>query len=364
MRVTGVLAIAVLAVPGSAVVAAPAVAATPVTCGATVTGAAVLTADLTCAGDGVTLAGDATLDLRGHTLAGPGRTTATTGITVTGIGDARVVGGRLSGWGTGVGERAVEDPDEVSTLTADRVTFSGNGTAVNAAGSVPYGSRNRTYDVRRGAFTGNDRGISALFTRVRVRQAAFDRNGTAASVIAGGLDVAASAFTRNRKAVECDESGCALTRNVLAGNATTVTSMFFSDVTLTENTVSGSDVGYATIDPFGPGTLTRNVFAGNTVAVRIGEGRVTATGNVFTGNRRAVVADGTAPDELSRADLVGNRFTRNGDAVDLLIAASLKDNSATRNTGWGLHAPNATDLGGNTASGNGRSPQCVGVVCP
>lgn len=42
------------------------------TCGSTVTGYAILTSDLTCAsGNGVTLTGDATLDLGGYTLTGP-----------------------------------------------------------------------------------------------------------------------------------------------------------------------------------------------------------------------------------------------------------------------------------------------------
>jgi hypothetical protein len=34
-----------------------------------------------------------------------------------------------------------------------------------------------------------------------------------------------------------------------------------------------------------------------------------------------------------------------------------------QNARWGIHAPGAIDLGGNTARGNGNEPQCVGVVC-
>ena len=42
---------------------------------------------------------------------------------------------------------------------------------------------------------------------------------------------------------------------------------------------------------------------------------------------------------------------------------SIGGNSARNNTGWGINAPGATDLGGNTARHNGNEPQCVGVVC-
>ena len=43
---------------------------------------------------------------------------------------------------------------------------------------------------------------------------------------------------------------------------------------------------------------------------------------------------------------------------------SIGGNDARNNTGWGIYAPGATDLGGNTAAHNGNQPQCVGVVCP
>jgi parallel beta-helix repeat protein len=47
-----------------------------------------------------------------------------------------------------------------------------------------------------------------------------------------------------------------------------------------------------------------------------------------------------------------------------MAGTSLSGNSARKNTRWGIHAPGAVDLGGNTASGNGNQPQCVGVACP
>ncbi|MBO9555960.1 hypothetical protein [Cellulomonas sp.] len=61
-----------------------------------------------------------------------------------------------------------------------------------------------------------------------------------------------------------------------------------------------------------------------------------------------------------------NRFRFNGDGIlsDAGALLQLGGNAVKRSTGWGIHAPGATDLGGNTARNNGNTPQCVGVVCP
>src|SRR6185437_2261393 len=64
--------------------------------------------------------------------------------------------------------------------------------------------------------------------------------------------------------------------------------------------------------------------------------------------------------------LRGNRADANdGDGIDVRAkGASLEDNFAFNNGGWGILAVNGvTDLGGNTASGNGAG-QCQNVFCP
>jgi parallel beta helix pectate lyase-like protein len=64
--------------------------------------------------------------------------------------------------------------------------------------------------------------------------------------------------------------------------------------------------------------------------------------------------------------LRGNRADANdGDGIDVRAkGASLESNFAFNNGGWGILAVNGvTDLGGNTASGNGAG-QCQNVFCP
>lgn len=68
--------------------------------------------------------------------------------------------------------------------------------------------------------------------------------------------------------------------------------------------------------------------------------------------------------ETAQVTLDHNSFRRNGDGILVDVpGARLARNSAVRNTHWGIHAPGAVDLGGNTARGNGNEPQRVGVVC-
>ena len=86
--------------------------------------------------------------------------------------------------------------------------------------------------------------------------------------------------------------------------------------------------------------------------------------NTFVGNATAVTATPKGenlPDAV--IGLKGNRFSKNGDAVYITVAAAIGSNVVVRNRGYGIYAPSATDLGGNIAVGNGISPQCVGVVC-
>jgi hypothetical protein len=43
--------------------------------------------------------------------------------------------------------------------------------------------------------------------------------------------------------------------------------------------------------------------------------------------------------------------------------AGLKNNTALRNSEWGICAPGATGLGGKVSRRNGNFPPCVGVAC-
>lgn len=106
-----------------------------------------------------------------------------------------------------------------------------------------------------------------------------------------------------------------------------------------------------------------NAFVGNGTALSLGS-MTTIRGNEFTRNGVGVTSlTGSDEADVEVEDIVldGNTFTRNGDGavVDTLVHAS--DNTAVRNTGYGLYLPQAVDGGGNVAYRNGVD--CVGVVC-
>lgn len=170
-------------------------------------------------------------------------------------------------------------------------------------------------------------------------------------------------FQRNGTAVHLSHSLIRAQRLVVSGNATGVVVRERAAITITDSTLRGSRrVGAAAVD-LGRLVLRRSVIAGNAVGIQCHE---TATcdvvGSVFSGNDTGfhIGDDAGAYSAL----LAGNRFAGNGDAVRIeMPGARLRDNVAVRNSGWGIHAPGALDLGGNRARGNGNEPQCVGVVC-
>ncbi|HEX3277419.1 MAG TPA: right-handed parallel beta-helix repeat-containing protein [Thermoleophilaceae bacterium] len=79
------------------------------------------------------------------------------------------------------------------------------------------------------------------------------------------------------------------------------------------------------------------------------------------------LGDGIFVDAFSTGIVLrGNRAERNGgDGIDVRASgASLESNAGFNNGGWGILAVNGvTDLGGNTAGGNGAG-QCENVFCP
>lgn len=85
------------------------------------------------------------------------------------------------------------------------------------------------------------------------------------------------------------------------------------------------------------------------------------TESVLTGNDVAIDARAAAG---GRVVVWANVFRRNGHGIlSVAPGTGVELNFARNNHRWGIHAPGTVDLGGNTARGNGRQPQCVGVVC-
>ena len=115
---------------------------------------------------------------------------------------------------------------------------------------------------------------------------------------------------------------------------------------------------------FGRTRITGSTFTSNTVGVRSGLGhalelerstfRDNATG--YTGEAEDETLDSISP----------TKFVHNGDGlVSESTAIALRSVSATANSGWGIYAPHATDLGGNRGVGQRqRSPVRRGGLRP
>ena len=358
MRTSAVLSGLVL-VTGSVLVAAPAQAAlAPVPgCGAVLTTDSRLTADLACpSGDGLTLTPGVTLDLKGHTLSG---SQTATGIVLPNLGDVTIRNGTVSGWGAGV--QTYDTWDEVGgTATITKVTFHANRNGVDTSGRL--GATGKRHEISRSTFTENWSGVSGIYGGAHVVRSTFTANGTALNFITGGITLEDSRVEGNGTAVNCDESGCEIRRSKLVDNGVGLdVRTFGADVY--DSTLAGNDTAFTSFGVWGHSTIEGNTFRDNGTAVTLWSSNATLTRNVFRGNETGFTTDGGMP--FYTATLVGNRFVKNVDAINFEApGTSLQDNVANDNERWGIYAPNATDLGGNRAKGNGYEPQCVGVVCP
>ncbi|MFS0701626.1 NosD domain-containing protein [Cellulomonas sp. 179-A 4D5 NHS] len=320
-------------------------------CGATLTTDTLLTADLVCAsGSGLRLVGPITLDLGGHTVRGPGADGGT-GILFDNATNQVIRNGTVEGWGSGIkGWNEFPEGSVVpSTLSELLVRDNDDGVTGFTA----------ELDITRSRFTDNTTGLrSALWTSVRVDRSTFARNGFA---VHSGAQVAitGSTFVDNELALSATDGAVDVTSSRFARNTTTA-SEHGGDLVLTDNTVTDSEVG-VTGGLFGHTVLTSNTFRRNVVAVDVVD-TMTLRRNDFVGNGTAVRA--VDPNEVGAiADLDGDTFRRNGDAIYATAFSRIANVTAVRNTGWGIYAPAAADGGGNVARGNGNEPQCVGVVC-
>jgi hypothetical protein len=330
-------------------------AATPTavtTCGTTLTGAGYLPGDLSCTGgDGVILAGDATLDLRGRRLIGPG---SGVGVRLSPSGKSRIVNGTIRGWGTAVSS----DEDFETPLDATL-------TGLNAYGGVVLAKHVTAADN-----TGS--GIQGDFgADLTVADSVLRNNKETGLGTYGPLHASRLVIVGSQRGVSCFESTCDVSRSLIADNETGV-SGFASRGTYAGNTFVRNRTAFSTGYSNAPSTLRYdeevrdNRFLDNDVAVTIGAIASTAyRRNTFSRNGVGFQDDGEWQDSFVVL-LERNTLTRNGDGINLrpmFRTAQLSGNRAVRNTGWGIHVPDAVDLGGNSASGNGNEPQCVGVVC-
>lgn len=360
------------ALPAAALVAATALLVPPAqaagvapppapACGAVLTADTRLTADLTCPGGvGLTLAAGVELDLGGHALRSSG---GGTGVLVPAAGDVTIRRGTVAGWGVGIASPgdAWEEEHE-GTVRVERVRVEGNGSGI--AGSSRIGGPTKTYAVQRSTFVGNGAAFSALVGRVLFARSTFEDNGSVVSVDSGYGLLEDSRVSGSDTVMSCVESGCDIRRSTVEDNGTVVSGAFLTWVEIVDSTVRRNGTVVTNGGGYGSTVVERSRLLDNAVGVDAGDGSVRLVGNTFTRNDVAFTAQAAWDESVVTRVVTGNRFRDGGDGVLVQDApVQLGSNEARGNSRWGIYAPQAVDLGGNTARRNGNEPQCVGVVC-
>lgn len=361
-------------------------------CGSTLTSNITLSADVVCSsGDGYTLGPGVTLNLNGHRLSGSSQAIGISGIVDSGPGTtARIVNGRLDGWGAPLilgqsepdSEIQVRNPtvsggdsrlrgrvvitgsrwqtgtlflmpaDDGETVLADSVLADSSVVGYRAAITM----RNST--LRRSTFY-----MSGVLT---VRGSVLDGQNspspqTAPYGVYEGLRCAeGSRITLTDSVVAgygsgVHSEGClkAVRNTTFRGNQTAILAEpgIHSGVTerytvISQNEFFNNQVG---LDLGFSGDFTDNVFAGNAAAI-----------NSRPGPSGQLIARNMVSRSGGTGITVGDQIDRPG--IDNTVAVT--GNRSVNNGGQGIVVgANVVDGGGNVASGNAGQPQCVGVVC-
>ena len=353
------MALTAVAVPAHAVTterSAP--PATPVSCGSVLQVTTRLTADLTCpTGNGLTLANGVTLNLGGHTLTG---NRDGVGLTTPESGTVTIENGSIAGWKSGIAN-AIGYAPAAATITLKKVAFLNN-----AVGT--YISLNpTTVQVTKSRFLGNDTGLLAFKgPTVRIDTSQFSKNSGAVMLSEAKATITTTVFTKNGDAISGNEYTLTGTKLAFLANTNAVTN--FEGAATISDSVFRNNTRAFRADSIG-GTINelfRNRFLRNTTAVAVSD-NIHLQGNIFRANQLGFRSDTRQQEQAGfptkTARLEDNTFTRNGDAVIIDGVAYLKSTVAVNNTGYGIYAPRAIDLGGNVAYGNGTEPQCTGVIC-
>ncbi|QGQ19149.1 hypothetical protein GC089_07790 [Cellulomonas sp. JZ18] len=355
-----VLAVAALTALG----AAPASAAPPPACGDTLTVDTVLTADLSCpaGGPGLRLAPGVTLDLGGHVLRGPGPVLGSgRGVEVTREGEAVVRNGTVAGWSTGVGSLPVETGGPTGVLTLERLVVRDNGLGADVSGEPGSGFFAKPLRVVRSTFLRNGDGVLTPDSDAVIERSTFAEHSRAGVVTddGGGATITGSRFLRNRHGVfllvqgSADVVGSEFVDNTIGVGAEIAEAY----ISVRDSRFTGSQI--AVDAEWAQLSLSGSRLVANTTGVVLGDWGASIVGNRFRANETGIRGSGPG--------LIQDNVLRwNGDGIVIDPAydtLALGGNDVRRSSGWGIHAPGVTDLGGNVARGNGNEPQCVGVVC-
>ncbi len=313
-----------------------------VACGATLTSDTKLRADLTnCPGDGLVIGKDGiTLDLGRRTIDGAGAED-TTGIRLNGRRNVKIKGGTVQEFGVGI---ALDGSDG---NRVDGVTVRASaGRGVNALNGS---DRNVFSDLQS---TGNLTGIAiTASTGNVVRGSALTSNEFTGVLLFG--------------ATHTRVEGNRVAGNIANGIAVVEGS---SENAVLANAVQGSDTGLI-IDSSQRNLLSLNRVSGAGDGVLVAGDANTVAGNLV--DRSVGGCEGCSgfgigvlagAKNLVSLNLVDRNAT---DGINIAAAGTtVALNLATRNGDLGIEAVKGVrDGGGNRASGNGNSAQCLGVGC-
>lgn len=353
-RIGWVAALALVAVS----IAGPAQAAGGgLACGDTVTTRGYLAHDLRCVyGIGVTMLPGTTLDLRGHRLLGPGRGTGSA-ITASGLtpqSGVTVRNGTVSGWHEVLdagGDGVYATFDRLSALNVDDVA----------------GGLNMAVTMTRSAVTDSGSGFWSLAGGATVSDSTFRRNDVALSGSAAGRwTVDRSTFVGNGTAIEGSENVVVVRDSVFRSNHRGL-NLWWCETQVKRTSFVSNSVAYSSSTWMGGSSivdqLIGDTFRWNGVAVDVVDINAHLADNTFEHNRTALRSALPHEPWSPTVSMERNLFRFNGDAVVVNSSARIQGTTAVLNRGYGIYAPNATDLGGNVAWGNGIQPQCTGVVC-
>ncbi len=364
-RVSAIFFTSSIAIIGClALPAGTASAVTPVVCGQTLTANTTLTHDLHCAsGFGVSIVGNITLNLGGHGIYGANTSNGFSAILVEGDDTSTITNGRIQEWSFGISENT--DSSDPYDVHVGNVTFVHLGTSIEADQS--------TYKVTKSTFEYDDFGPNGLNSFGSVTHSTFYQVGTSIGLGSSGHVTASyDTFTGPTGAANATVQGVknsegsfdidhSTFRNIKVG-----VNSYFGAVNLTDVAISGSITGYEA-DYNADATLANVAFSHDFKGVVLDTvSVVNVSGALFEHNYTSIFLDPNNGGFPSTVNVKGVTFYKNkGNGVDFDIAGSSLTNSrAIDNAGHGMVVVGGTiDGGGNHASGNTLSPQCIGISC-
>ncbi len=335
-----------------------------VTCGATLTKDTKLTKNLTCSGEGLTLAPGVDLDLGGHTLTGDA-TVDGTGVRVLEGADAKISNGTIRGFRDGIHYEGIYDGVTTYTVKIDRLKV------IDSSVGLLTGKFVVTKSTFRKA------AISMWVADFRATDSTFDRSSISGEMLTISLErsrvLGAHIGDENTQimiknsvldgsgyeggAVWCG-GGVTITNSVVRDFVQPIYAYNFCTLDVVGSTFTNLPNG-AIVGELADRThrISGSTFNRSGVAVR--GSSLEIKNSTFARNTTGILIDDPAGSSLTGNVLRDNTEHGIYTAGDGL---TLRRNTAVRNGGYGIHSPAANDLGGNVARHNGLG-NCVGLTC-